>query len=81
MLARYKEGLDVDKVHSGIVTAVRDVINYALKLENSSGSGKDEIFTESKRFFSLKIDLIRAVQWRPTLERVVHKIRAEAQRI
>ena len=62
MLARYKEGLDVDQAHSGIVTAACDVIKYALKLEESSGSGKDEIFTEkSKRFIYLKIDKIRAV--------------------
>ena len=54
MLARYKKGLDVDREHSGIVTAACDVIKYALKLEESSGSGKEEIFTESKRFFLLK---------------------------
>ena len=61
VLARYKEGLDVDQAHSGIVTAACDVIKYALKLEESSGSGKDEIFTESKRLLCLKIDKIRAV--------------------
>ena len=61
MLARYEKGLDVDKAHSGIVTAACDVIKYALKLEESSGSGKEEIFTESKRFLCLKIDTIRAV--------------------
>ena len=61
MLARYKEGVDVDQVHGGIVTAACDVIKYALKLEESSKSGKDEIFTESKRFIYLKIDEIRAV--------------------
>ena len=53
--------MDVDQVHGGIVTAACDVIKYALKLEESSGSGKDEIFTESKRFLCLKIDKIRAV--------------------
>ena len=51
----------MDREHSGIVTAACDVIKYALKLEESSGSGKDEIFTESKRFIYLKIDKIRAV--------------------
>ena len=61
MLARYKKELDVDQAHSGIVTAACDVIKYALKLEESSGSGKDEIFTESKRFLCWKIDKIRAV--------------------
>ena len=61
MLARYKKELDVNQAHSGIVTAACDVIKYALKLEESSGSGKDEIFTESKRFLCLKIDKIRAV--------------------
>ena len=61
MLARYKKELDVDQAHSGIVTAACDVIKYALKLEESSGSGKEEIFTESKRFLCLKIDRIRAV--------------------
>lgn len=61
MLARYKKGMDVDQAHSGIVTAACDVIKYALKLEESSGSGKDEILTESKRFLCLKIDKIRAV--------------------
>lgn len=38
VLARYKKGLDVDREHSGIVTAACDVIKYALKLEESSGS-------------------------------------------
>ena len=61
MLARYKKELDVDQAHSGIVTAACDVIKYALKLEESSGSGKDEIFTQSKRFIYLKTDKIRAV--------------------
>lgn len=61
MLARYRKELDVDQAHSGIVTAACDVIRYALKLEESSGSGKEEIFAESKRFFSIKIDKIRAV--------------------
>ena len=51
----------MDREHSGIVTAACDVIKYALKLEESSGSGKDEIFTKSKRFNYLKIDKIRAV--------------------
>ena len=51
----------MDQAHSGIVTAACDVIKYALKLEESSGSGKDEILTESKRFLCLKIDKIRAV--------------------
>ena len=51
----------MDKAHSGIVTAACDVIKYALKLEESSGSGKEEIFTESKRFLCLKIDTIRTV--------------------
>ena len=51
----------MDREHSGIVTAACDVIKYALKLEESSGSGKDEILTESKRFLCLKIDKIRAV--------------------
>ena len=43
------------------MTAACDVIKYALKLEESSGSGKEEIFTASKRFLCLKIDKIRAV--------------------
>ena len=77
MLARYKKGVDVDQAHSGIVTAACDVIKYALKLEESSGSGKDEIFTESKRFIYLKIDKIRAVTT-DFREGGPDKIRAEA---
>ena len=77
MLARYKKGLDVDREHSGIVTAACDVIKYALKLEESSGSGKEEIFTESKRFLCLKIDKIRAVTTDFT-KGGPDKIRAEA---
>ena len=49
MLGRYKEGLDVDREHSGIVTAACDVIKYArLHLGND---GKDEKFIIRKRDF------------------------------
>ena len=77
MLARYKKGVDVDQANSGIVTAACDVIKYALKLEEGSGSGKEEIFTESKRFIYLKIDKIRAVVT-DFREGGPDKIRAEA---
>ena len=70
----------MDQAHSGIVTAACDVIKYALKLEESSGRGKDEIFTESKRFIYLKIDKIRAVAT-DFREGGPEKIRAKAQRI
>ena len=67
----------MDQAHSGIVTAACDVIKYALKLEESSGSGKYEIFTESNRFLSLKVDKIRAVAT-DFREGGPDKIRAEA---